>query len=66
MKNTFLVLGLDSLTQTVYKDIPIRKYRIIQTGPNTQPGGANVGFVKVAYQSGIASIVKSEPKMPAD
>ena len=66
MKNTFLVLGLDSLTHTVYKDIPIRKYRIIQTRPNTQPGGAKVGFVKVAYQSGAASIVKSEPKMPAD
>lgn len=66
VKKTFLILGLDSVTQTVYKDTPIRKYRIIQTGPNTQPGGANVGFVNVEYQSGTASNVKIEPKIPAD
>jgi len=66
IKKTFLILGLDPFIQTVYKDTPIRKYRIIQTGPNIQPGGANVGFVNVEYQSGTASNVKIEPKIPAD
>ena len=66
IKKTFLILGLDPFIQTVYKDTPIRKYRIIQTGPNMQPGGANVGFVNVEYQSGTASTVKIEPQIPAD
>jgi hypothetical protein len=50
----------------MYKVIPIRKYKVLQTGPNIQLGGTNVGFINVVYQSGPASIVKSEPKIHAD
>ena len=50
----------------MYKDTPIKKYRIIQTGPNTQSGGAKKGFSSVAYQTGIASKVNNEPNIPAD
>ena len=51
--------------QTMYKEIPIRKNKIIQTGAKSQFGGAMLGFVKLAYHSGIARIVKKEPIAPA-
>jgi hypothetical protein len=50
----------------MYKDTPIRKYKVIQTGPNIQLGGAKKGFSSVTYQTGIASKVINEPNIPAD
>ncbi|VFJ14493.1 conserved protein of unknown function [Candidatus Nitrosocosmicus franklandus] len=50
----------------MYKDRPIRKYKVIQTGPNIQLGGANAGFSSVTYQSEIESKVNNEPNIPAD
>jgi len=65
-KKTFLVFDFNSSFQTMYKDTPIRKYKIIQTGPNIQLGGAKKGFSNVIYQSGTASKVNKEPNIPAD
>jgi len=66
IKKIFLSLEFILLFQTRYKDIPIRKYSIIQVGANIQFGGAKYGFVNVEYQSGTASNENTEPKMPAD
>lgn len=40
------------------------KYRSVQTGPKSQLGGENGGLVSVAYQVGIAAVVKGVPSMP--
>jgi len=45
-------------------DSAIRKYNVIQTGPNTQGGGLNGAFCKVTYQVGIEGSVKIVPKNP--
>jgi hypothetical protein len=50
----------------MYKDKPIRKYKIIQTGPKIQDGGENQGFTNVGNQFDTEEKVKSEPKTPAD
>jgi hypothetical protein len=39
--------------------------RVIQTGANNQLGGLKEGFFRVAYQVGIAGVVKTEPIKPA-
>jgi len=51
---------------TKNKEIPMRKYKIVQTGPNIQLGGLNAGFTSPAYQIEIAEIVKTEPITPAN
>lgn len=66
MKKIFLSLDFILFFQTRYKDIPIRKYSIIQVGANIQFGGAKCGFVNEEYQTGTASNENNEPKMPAD
>lgn len=53
------------LDQTKYKEIPIRKNKIIQTGPKIQFGGLNDGFARSLYQVSIAGAVKTEPIAPA-
>lgn len=58
--------SFESLFQINHKEIPIKRYRVVQTGPNTHPGGLRKGFCKVAYQTGIAEIVKKEPIIPAN
>ena len=50
----------------MYKDTSIRKYKIIQTGPNIQLDGAKKGFSNVIYQPGIDLKVNNEPNTPAD
>ncbi len=45
---------------------PIKKYNVVQTGPNIQAGGLKTGFVSVAYHVLIAEIVNSDPIMPAN
>jgi hypothetical protein len=52
--------------QIIYKDKPIRKYIIIQTGPNSQDGGENHGFTNVGNQFVIDEKVKNEPIIPTD
>jgi hypothetical protein len=51
--------------QTRYKEIPIRTYRLIHTGPNTQLGGLKEGLFNSTYQVEIDSVVKTEPIIPA-
>ena len=49
---------------TIYKEIPIRIYSVVQTGPNNQFGGLKEGWFKVAYQLGIARAVKIPAMAP--
>jgi len=44
--------------------IPISKNRVVQTGANTALGGVKDGLFSVAYQVGIAGVVKKEPIKP--
>ena len=44
--------------------MPIKKYKRVQAGPNSQLGGAKKGFSRVAYQVGIAAAVKGVPSRP--
>ena len=46
-------------------DIPIKKYKVVQTGANSQLGGLKVGFSRVAYQVSIEDDVYMEPIIPA-
>jgi hypothetical protein len=47
-------------------EIPIIIKSAVHTGKNTQLGGAKDGFRSVAYQVGIAGVVKYEPIKPAN
>ena len=53
------------LCQIRKTDIPIRIYKVVQTGPNTQLGGVDGGFLRLGYQVGIALKVKRLPIPPA-
>jgi hypothetical protein len=46
-------------------EIPIIIKSVVHTGPNSQLGGANEGFMRVAYHVGIDGVVKTEPRTPA-
>ncbi|MCX6699248.1 MAG: hypothetical protein NTV68_04870 [Methanomicrobiales archaeon] len=50
---------------TKYREIPIRIYNIVHTGPNTQFGGVSGGFIKVVYHDEIEDIEAIEPANPA-
>ena len=52
------------LRQTKNAEIPIKIYRIVQTGPNTQFGGLSAGFAKLLYQLAIEDILRKEPLPP--
>jgi len=52
-------------SKTKNAEIPIKKYKVVQTGANIKFGGLNAGFCKVAYQAGIALAVNIEPVAPA-
>src|SRR5680860_1694243 len=45
--------------------IPMSINKLVQTGAKTQLGGLSAGLDKVAYQVGIAAVVKMEPIPPA-
>ena len=47
------------------KDIPIRTYSVVHTGPKSQFGGENDGFSIVWYHVETDSEVKMEPITPA-
>lgn len=46
------------------KDIPIKTYNVVQTGPNNQFGGAHEGLEREAYHVEISEIVIIDPKYP--
>lgn len=46
--------------------MPISKNKAVQTGPNSQAGGLNAGFLSEAYQVGIDLLVKIAPIIPAN
>ncbi len=43
---------------------PIKMYKVVQTGPNTQLGGVNQGLFNVVYHVEIAGVVTSPPIPP--
>ena len=47
-------------------DIPIRMYRVVQTGPKSHEGGVKGGFFSAAYQFGMDVAVKMEPSRPTE
>ncbi|OGI12259.1 hypothetical protein A3K64_02950 [Candidatus Micrarchaeota archaeon RBG_16_36_9] len=51
---------------TMYREIPIRVYRVSQTGPNSQSGGVKKGLSRLAYHDVIDGMVNSEPMTPAN
>src|SRR4030042_4133389 len=61
----FLTALIALLVQTKYKEMPISKNNIVQTGAKTQPGGLKLGFCRVKYQPETLWLVKIEPIKPA-
>jgi hypothetical protein len=59
-------LLLIPLFQTKYKEIPIKKYKIIHTGANNQLGGLKNGLFKVKYHVDTEETVKNDPIKPAN
>lgn len=49
---------------TKQREIPMSVYNSVQTGPNIQLGGLNLGFFCFEYQLGIDLILNKEPKNP--
>ena len=47
-------------------EIVIIKYKIVQTGPNTQSGGLNIGLFNNEYQGFIKLIVAKPPIKEAE
>jgi hypothetical protein len=39
------------------KEIPMRKYSVVHTGPNTELGGLKEGLLRVSYHAGMAFAV---------
>jgi hypothetical protein len=62
----FDLLLLIPLSQIIYNEIPISKYKIVHTGPNNQPGGLKKGLFRVKYQVETEETVKNDPIMPAN
>ena len=62
--NAFFVLFL--LSQIMYKEIPIKRYNSVQTGPKTQLGGLKNGLFKVTYHVETEDTVKTDPIIPAN
>lgn len=46
-------------------EIPIRKYKVIQTGPNTHAGGFRIGLLSSKYHVFTELIVNKDPIIPA-
>lgn len=59
-------LSLNPILKIKYKEIPINKNKIVQTGAKTQFGGVNEGLFIFAYQPGIEGVVNKEPIRPAN
>ena len=72
---TSCTINIPSATRTSFRSnplfqmrkaaIPMRAKRVTHTGPNSQLGGAKLGFTIPAYQVGIDDEVKTEPIIPA-
>ena len=65
IKEFFVNDFFNPFCQTRYKDIPIKIYSIVQTGPNIQLGGLKNGLTRSAYQELIPVTVAVEPMTPA-
>ena len=53
-------------SQIKYEEIPINRYRIVQTGPKTPFGGLKEGLFSVVYHVLTDSKVKKPPNAPID
>jgi hypothetical protein len=51
--------------RTRKREMPMRIYRVVQTGAKIHDGGVNAGLTRPAYHPGIAGIVTSDPIKPA-
>src|ERR1019366_3940375 len=47
--------------QTSQAAIAIAMYKIVQTGPNNQLGGVQLGLLKLAYHGRSAGVVSNDP-----
>ena len=64
-----IVIGIDISFPEVtirYKEIPIKRYKIVQTGPNILLGGLNLDFFIFEYHFGMDFILNNEPNIPAN
>ena len=57
IKPIFLLQNSQSACQNIYNDSPIKRYKIVQTTPNTHEGGEKRGFDSSEYQP-FASIAQ--------
>ena len=62
---TLTFFSFQSLKSTRYRARPIKTYRVVHAGANSQFGGLKNGFWRKAYQEETESKVKKEPTMPA-
>ena len=51
----------DELFQTIHKATDINIYNVVQTGPNTQLGGLNVGKIISEYHGSLKEAVVNPP-----
>tara|TARA_B110001452_G_scaffold145673_1_gene121103 strand:+ start:430 stop:693 length:264 start_codon:yes stop_codon:yes gene_type:complete len=54
------------LCQKIHIAIVIIKYRVVQTGAKTQPGGLKAGFISNEYHGSLNSIVATPPITDAE
>ena len=68
IKNNFITLIFSFFFEIhkKYREIPIRIYKIVQTGPKIQFGGLKKGLFSTAYHAGIDETVKTEPATPTE
>ena len=55
---------VNPLCHTRYADIPMSANNVVHTGPKSQFGGVNGGFIKSAYHVGIFGMVARDPREP--
>ena len=61
---SFLIANF--FAQTKYKENPIKKNKIVHTGPKIQFGGLKDGLFMLLYQEFIEGVVKTAPMAPAN
>ena len=54
-------MSLFFVCQKIHMENVIIKYKMVQTGPNTQSGGLNIGLFSNEYQGSLKVIVAKPP-----
>lgn len=55
-----------SFTHIKNSEIPINRYKKLQTGPNSQLGGLKKGLLRLACHVGMFGVVKKDPTPAAE